>query len=418
MNETDAIWYPYSLMKQSSNILDVSHAKKSKIYTHDGKELIDAMASWWSVIHGYNHPQLNKVAKEQLDQVAHVMLGGLKTKATHDCANELIKFTGNKFKKVFFSDSGSVGCEVALKMALQFHFNKGEKQKNKILTLKGGYHGDTFATMALCDPEDGMHHVFSKQLQAHYFLNLPQQNKTIKEALQDAKNLIEKEKKHIAAFIVEPLFQGASSMKAYSSIFLNELCKLCKSNDILVIFDEIATGFGRLGTTFAFEQIEENPDILVLGKGLTAGYMGMAATLATENIFDSFLMDKAHPFMHGPTFTGNALGCRIALESIRLFRNENCLEKVKKIEKIFISELNPLKKIKNIDLRIKGAIAVVELKNRASWKNAQKIALEQGVWLRPFASFLYTMPPYCITANEQKRICETIKLIVSKSNLS
>ena len=415
MIEDDAIWYPYSLMKESNQILKVSHAEKTKIYTEDGRVLIDAMASWWSVIHGYNHPQLNKVAKKQIDQVSHVMLGGLKTKATHDCAKHLISFTGNNFNKVFFSDSGSVGCEVALKMALQYHFNKGNKTKRKIMTLKGGYHGDTFATMALCDPDDGMHHVFANQLQAQHFLDLPESKSSISNALAYAKEYIQKHHQEIAGFIVEPIFQGASSMKAYSKTFLNELVKICKKHDILVIFDEIATGFGRLGTRFAYEKIDEKPDILILGKGLTAGYMGMAATLATQKIFDEFLKEEAYPFMHGPTFTGNALACRIALESMRIFESENCLNKVKNIEEIFLEELAPLKENEQVSLRINGGIAVVEQKNKAAWKNAQKIAISEGVWLRPFASFLYSMPPYCINEKEQLILCNTIKKIVKEA---
>ncbi|MEK9656889.1 MAG: adenosylmethionine--8-amino-7-oxononanoate transaminase [bacterium] len=412
---TSPIWFPYSLMKQKSPILHCTSAKGVHITLENNQTLIDAMSSWWSTIHGYNHPILNQAANEQLNKVSHIMLGGFYTTASQKLADTLIQLTPKGLDKVFFSDSGSVGCEVAIKMALQYWYNLNKKNKTRLLTLEGGYHGDTIGCMALCDPNDGMHRAFgSQQRSKHLFLTPPKgglnpKDSDLQKALSQAEHVIKSQHHSIAALMLEPIFQGASSMSFYSPVYLEKLCALAKHYNILVIFDEVATGFGRLGTRFAFDQCRITPDILVLGKGLSGGYLGLAATLASHAIFEAFLPEDKDPFMHGPTFCGNPLACNIAQASINLFESQHYLKKITKISKHLQEAFRNFKHPLVRSCRTHGAIAIIEVKEPETLKDAQAYALKQGIWLRPFSKFLYTTPAYIIKEQELQQITHTMK---------
>ncbi len=409
----NSVWYPYQQMQLNSTKYKVIHAEKEFLYLDDKTKLIDGISSWWASIHGYNHPELNKALINQVEKFSHIMLGGLTHDPVQQLAEKLIEITPKDLKHVFFSDSGSVAVEVALKMAIQYWSNLNKKEKNKFISLKDAYHGDTFKTMEVGDDSD-YQNSFNHILNKGYYVSTPKDemkasDSSIQLALNELEDLLKIQHNNIAAFIVEPIIQGAAGFQLYSPIYLEKAFKLCKKYRVLFICDEVATGFGRTGKLFASEHAEISPDIMVIGKALTAGYLGHAATLASTEIFNAFLgneYDKA--FMHGPTFMGNPLACAVALKGIEIFENENYIEKISNIEKIFIEKLSILKH-KNIKkIRVLGGMAVIEVNDSKALDGVQEFAYKNGVWLRPFGNFLYSTPPYIINHSSLNTIISTI----------
>ena len=408
------LWYPYCQMNKMEEHLEVRKAKGVYLELDNGSKLIDAISSWWCVIHGYNHPAITEVAKQQLNTLPHVMMGGLTHKPAKKLAEILVSITPEKLNHVFYGDSGSVGVEIALKMAIQYWKNMGRK-KYKFISLAGAYHGDTFAAMSVADTADSMHAKFSDVLPKQFRVSPPYVKKSgsvdITPALKQLENILTNNSTEIAAMIVEPVLQGAGGFKIYDPKFLNVAYEMCKKHDVLMIFDEVATGFGRTGKLFAAEYCNVSPDIMVLGKGITAGYMGLSATLATSEIFQGFYgASDYNAFMHGPTFMGNPTACAIALSSIALFKKENCLERIKEIEALLKKHLLPLEN-KNIkEVRVLGASAVIEAKTKSNLMGVQEFAKNHGVWLRPFEKYLYTAPPYVISDEELMQIINVMKM--------
>ncbi|MFC1770918.1 adenosylmethionine--8-amino-7-oxononanoate transaminase [Candidatus Margulisiibacteriota bacterium] len=415
MKNKNSLWYPYIQMKTMSLPLKVSSAKGVHLHLEDGTKLIDAISSWWCVIHGYNHTEINKAAKQQLAKMAHVMLGGLTHEPAEQLSNKLVKITPPGLNHVFFSDSGSVGVDVALKMSMQYWQNLNKPKKNKFLALRQAYHGDTIGAMSVGDPVEGMHKLFSGLLPKNYFLPAPKGGfnalaKTVNADLVKLETFLANHHPKLAGFILEPILQAAGGFNIYSPLYLKGARKLCDKYNVLLIFDEVATGFGRTGKLFAAEHAQVTPDIMILGKGLTAGYLGMAATLTTSKIFTSFLDDSpVKAFMHGPTFMGNPLACAIALKSIEIFEKQNYLEKISCIETQLKSGLSQISHPQIKDIRVIGATGVIEVKDKAILSSAQEFARQNGVWLRPFDNYLYTMPPYIISNNKLTKIIDTIQ---------
>lgn len=412
------IWHPYSSVTQPPLLHEVASADGVYLTLKDGRRLIDGMSSWWSAIHGYNHPRLNQAAKDQIDKMAHVMFGGLTHDPAVSLARRLIDMTDESLQYVFLADSGSISVEVAIKMALQYWFAQGHTQKQTLLTVRSGYHGDTFGAMAVCDPVNGMHSQFAGVLPKHLFAAAPTcrddadwQDSDIAEV----KQLIENQHQQIAAVIIEPLVQGAGGMRFYCPRYLRELRKLCDEYGLLLIFDEIATGFGRTGTMFAYEAAGIVPDILCLGKALTGGYMTLAATLCNQKIAQGISADGQGVLMHGPTFMGNPLACRVACESIDLLLASNWQQQVNAIETQLNHELVPLASHNLVrDVRVKGAIGVVELMvpMDAHMHWLPKFIVDQGVWIRPFRHMIYIMPPYSIDEAQLQILTQAIGNIV------
>lgn len=414
------LWHPYSSVKNPPLLHEVISAEGVYLTLDDGRKTIDGMSSWWSAIHGYAHPRLNAAAKAQLDQMSHVMFGGLTHDPAVSLARRLIAMTDASLQHVFLADSGSVSVEVAIKMAIQYWFAQGKTDKQQLLSLRGGYHGDTFGAMAVCDPVNGMHSHFAKVLPQHLFAPTP----TCREDAhwQDSdiaamRSLIEANHHQLAAVIVEPLVQGAGGMRFYCPQYLRELRSLCDQHNVLLIFDEIATGFGRTGHLFAYEAAGIVPDILCLGKALTGGYMTLAATLCQSKVAEGIAADGQGILMHGPTFMGNPLACRVACESIDILLESNWQQQVLSIEHQLNTELSDLSAHSLVkDVRVKGAIGVVELTISVepfmAWLPA--FIVEQGVWIRPFGALIYIMPPYIISTEQLSQLTMAIKAIVNK----
>lgn len=399
----NTLWYPYTQIKTMAPPLKISKAKGAYLYLdEENTKLLDAISSWWCVIHGYNHPKLNKAIKIQLKKMAHVMLGGLTHEPIEKLSKKLVEITPKGLNHVFFSDSGSVGCEIALKLAFQYFKNQGILTKTKFISLKNAYHGDTTGVMGLADDDEGIHHLYKE------FITFSE--KTEAENITQLEIILKEKHSQIAGFFIEPLMQGAGGFKLNTPYYLEEAYKLCKKYNVLYIADEVATGFGRTGNYFAMDETTCCPDIMILGKGLTGGYLGMAATLTTSKLFESFYStDPLKAFMHGPTFMGNPLAAAVALESIHLIETENSLKKVKEIESIFKQEFCNFKHKKVKEVRIKGAMVCLEVHSENDLKKASQKAKEKGVFLRPFSKYLYSMPPYCITKKEAKKISNTLK---------
>lgn len=400
------IWLPYTDM--TSSIPERTVRSGEGVYLHlDNKiSLIDGISSWWSVIHGYNHPKLNGALQKQIEKISHVMLGGVTHEPVIQLAEKLIQITPSSLNHVFFSDSGSTGVEVALKMALQYWKNKNQAQKNKFIALKKGYHGDTLGAMSVSDPEEGMHSLFSDILPRHFFINPPSKDQATK-SLDELGGLLKAQGSTIAGIILEPLLQAAGGFNIYNPSYLIEIKKLCALHGVLCITDEVATGFGRTGTLFAVNQAPIDPDIMILGKGLTGGYLGMAATLASTEIFTSFFHKS--PFMHGPTFMGNPLACKVALKSIEIFEEERYLLKIARIEAQLKAELLPIQHPDILDTRVLGAMGVIEVQKASVLEGFQDFAVKEGVWLRPFGRYLYTMPAYIMTEEELTKVIRVMK---------
>lgn len=402
------IWLPYTQMKTAPQPLPVVATEGCRIRLADGRELIDGIASWWSACHGYNHPHILEQMAKQLHTMPHVMFAGLAHEPAYRLAERLVKMGPEGMRRVFFSDSGSTAVEVALKMAIQYWKNKGERNKSKFLSFHNSYHGDTMGAMSLSDVEHGMHKVFSSHVPKQYIVDIPFDEYGFSELSE----LMAGVKGHIAGMVIEPLVQGAGGMKFHSPDILAELHRLCKAHDILFIADEIATGFGRTGLMFACDEAGIAPDIACVGKALTGGVIGLAATLTTEEIFSAFLSDKLETaLMHGPTYMANPLACAAANASLDLFEAEPRLQQVERIEAQLREELEPCRKLSRVvDVRVKGAIGVVQLEGakREDILAFRQAFIEEGVWLRPFDDVVYLMPPFTITQEELTKITQAV----------
>jgi adenosylmethionine-8-amino-7-oxononanoate aminotransferase len=398
------IWHPYSSLTNPIPAYHVESASGVRLKLADGRELIDGTASWWSAIHGYNHPVLNKALKDQVDSMSHVMFGGIIHEPAALLCKTLVNITPEGLDKVFLCDSGSVSVEVALKMAIQYWYSKGQPEKSRILSLRKGYHGDTFGAMSVCDPVTGMHHLFSNSLAEQLFTESPRcdfHEKWDESYLTDIKHLLDQHSHELAAVILEPVLQGTGGMYFYSPDYLKRVRELCDEHDVLLIADEIATGFGRTGKLFACEWAGITPDILCLGKAMTGGYMTLAATLCTSKVSDGICNGEAGVFMHGPTFMGNPLACSVANASIELLLSTNWQTRILQIEQQLISGLSPAKNFDNVvDVRCLGAVGVIETKTPVDITKIQKQFVEEGIWVRPFGSRVYVMPPYIISQKD------------------
>ena len=415
------VWHPYSAFNAQSPIYPVASADGVMLTLADGQQLIDGMSSWWCAIHGYNHPVLNQAITEQLQSMSHVMFGGLTHQPAIDLAELLVAITPEPLQAVFFSDSGSVAVEVAMKMAIQYCYAKGHSDKRQFLTLKGGYHGDTFATMSVCDPDNGMHILFSDLLMPQFFVDSPACifAESCKDAdLEQMRQLLDEHHQSIAAIILEPIVQGAGGMWFYSADYLKQVRELADHYDVLLIADEIATGFGRSGKLFACEHANIAPDIMCLGKSLTGGYMTLAATLTTQLI--SHTISNAEPgvFMHGPTFMANPLACSVALASTRLLLASQWQQQIAKIEATLIAKLACCKTLEKVrDVRVLGAIGVVELHEQVDIAHIQQQFVDAGVWIRPFGRLVYLMPPFIIETDDLESLCQAIYNVLKQGQV-
>ncbi|MCC8121818.1 MAG: adenosylmethionine--8-amino-7-oxononanoate transaminase [Oscillospiraceae bacterium] len=393
------IWYPYEQMKTMKAPYQIVDASGVYLYTEDQK-LIDSVSSWWSVIHGYKHPELNRAISSQLERFSHVMLGGLTHEPAQQLAEKLEHFLPGDLNHSFFSDSGSVAVEVALKMALQYYMNRGETGRTMILALEHAYHGDTFKTMEAGDDED-YHFVLKAYGPSPYVVHIPTQIPALEQAFAQYHD-------RLNCVLVEPLLQGAGGMRMYDVSFLRRARELCDQYGVLLIFDEVATGFGRTGNRFVADLVL--PDILVLGKALTGGYIGHAATVANQRVFDGFYDDDpTHALMHGPTFMGNALACSVALKSIELFERQNYMQKIRRIEEITRREMGDFSDPRVREVRILGGCVCVEVKDAAVLKGYQEFAYRRGVFSRPFLNCLYAMVPYVIQEEELVQVLRTMR---------
>ncbi len=412
-----SVWHPYASMPGQTPVFPVVSAEGVRLRLADGSELIDGMASWWSSIHGYSHPVLNQAVEGQLASMAHVMFGGLTHEPAIRLAKSLIDITPTGLDSVFFSDSGSVSVEVAIKMAIQFQSARSKGRKQKLLALRGAYHGDTFGAMAVCDPIAGMHNLFSSVLTPHFFADRPGVRfgeRWDPSDMDSLASLIERHADEIAAVILEPIVQGAGGMWFYHPEYLRTVRRLCDEHDTLLIADEIATGFGRSGRLFACEHAGISPDILCLGKALTGGYMTLAATLATRSVAETISGQAGDAFMHGPTFMGNPLACAVAGANIELLFSWDWQDAVGRIENQLRSELQPCDELPQVaDVRVLGAVGVVELRNPVDMHTAPHEFVRRGVWVRPFNNLVYVMPPYVISRADLSRLTTAIHEVIS-----
>ncbi|NOQ63439.1 MAG: adenosylmethionine--8-amino-7-oxononanoate transaminase [Methyloprofundus sp.] len=410
------VWHPYSSMQAETPVYPVKSAQGVQITLNDGRVLIDGMSSWWSAIHGYNHPVLNRAIEQQLHEMAHIMFGGLTHQPAVNLAKKLVDIAPEPLQSVFFSDSGSVAVEVALKMAIQYWYAKQQPQKNKMLSLRHGYHGDTFGAMSVSDPDNGMHSLFTHTLAKQLFVDAPAC--TFQQTCQpeDIAAFTQQLKQHhtdIAAVILEPIVQGAGGMRFYSPDYLRQLAELCKTYDVLLIADEIATGFGRTGKLFACEHAAIVPDILCLGKALTGGYMTLAATLTTAQVASTIAQGEPGLFMHGPTFMANPLACATALASLDLLLDSPWQQRVQNIEQILQTGLSPCQSFEHVrEVRVLGAIGVIELHSAVDMQVIQAQFVEAGVWVRPFNKLVYLMPPFIISTAELEQLIEAVVGVV------
>ena len=418
--DRDHIWHPYTSMRAPLPCYPVVAASGTQLQLSDGRQLTDGMSSWWAAIHGYNHPRLNQAMAQQIGQMSHVMFGGITHPPAVALCRQLVAMTPAALECVFLADSGSVAVEVAMKMALQYWQARGEKRQ-RFLTLRNGYHGDTFAAMSVCDPQNSMHSLYQGYLPQHLFAPAPScrfDDPWQPDAADALEQMIARHHQELAAVILEPVVQGAGGMRFYHPHYLRRIRELCDRYQLLLIADEIATGFGRTGKLFACEHAEITPDILCVGKALTGGTMTLSATLTTRPVADTISGGAAGCFMHGPTFMGNPLACAVASESLAILNENHWQAQVAAIEAQLRSALLPLKAAAEVaDVRVLGAIGVVETRRAVDMAAIQRFFVDQGVWIRPFGRLIYLMPPYVITPQALAQLTTAIARAVDRPEL-
>lgn len=412
------IWHPYAAAIDKNPIYAVKKASGVHIFLESGEKLVDGMSSWWCVIHGYNNKRLNNALKKQINSFSHIMFGGFTHKPAVNLAKKLNEITPKNLQKVFFSDSGSVSIEVAMKYAIQYWHSENQFSKKKFLTVRNGYHGDTMATMSVSDPDNGMHSIFKNSLLKQIYVKKPEDVRKYRKGY--SKSLIQMEKKlkdlnsKIAAVIIEPILQGAGGMRIYHPDYLVQLRKLCNKYNVLLILDEIATGFGRTGELFGFQHSNISPDILCLGKSLTGGYMSLAATIVSKKIANKISSNEPGIFMHGPTYMANPLACSVALENINLLLSYDWKKNIKVIEKSLVEGLKDISLNREVkDYRVIGAVGILEMKSKVNVSSLQKKFVKNGIWLRPYSNLIYVMPPYTISQKDLNFLLKKIKVVIN-----
>jgi adenosylmethionine-8-amino-7-oxononanoate aminotransferase len=410
--DSERVWHPYGALPAALASLPVVSADGVRLRLADGRELIDGMASWWCAIHGYRHPRLDEALREQLGRVAHVMFGGLTHAPAVELAARLTELAPAGLERVFLADSGSVSVEVAIKMCLQYQHARGRPGRTRLLTVRGGYHGDTAGAMALCDPVGGMHSLFAGTLVQHVFAARPPDgfDAELDETwAAEVSALAERHAGELAGVVVEPVVQGAGGMRIHSPACVAHLRRVCDEHDLLLVLDEVATGFGRTGAMFASEHARVSPDVMCVGKALTGGYMTLAATLCTAEVAEAVSRGAGGGLMHGPTFMGNPLACAVALASLELLSTGSWRDQVAAIERRLEAALGPARALAGVrDVRVLGAIGVIELDHDVDLAAATAAAVERGVWLRPFRNLIYAMPPYVIDGQDLGMVADAM----------
>lgn len=410
------LWHPYASLPPTYRNIVIDHTDGIYIVTQDGTRLIDGMSSWWASVHGYNHPALNEAIVQQLGKMAHVMFGGLTHQPAIDLGKKLLSIVPAGLEAIFYADSGSIAVEVALKMALQYQIAANHPTKQQFASTHSGYYGDTWHAMSVCDPVNGMHSLYGKQLPMQHFVPAPPLGFERALTSEDRTALSEffvEQGAQLAGFIIEPIIQGAGGMRFYSPEYLQLLRQLCDEHDVLLIADEIATGFGRSGKLFACEHADISPDIMTIGKALTGGYMTFAATLCTRHIANTIHHSDYPALMHGPTFMGNPLACAVACASIDLILSYDIETRTANMQRTMEQQLSPAAQLTGVaEVRCLGAVAVIELETAVDMPIFQSLLIEHGIWVRPFGNLVYIMPPYIITDDELITLCQSLLKVV------